>query len=303
MAASRETRASTDVAPDLDFDAIIIGAGMSGMYQLLPVARARHARCACSRPAPASAAPGTGTAIRAPASIPRATPTAIPSRRSCCEEWNWKEHFAGQPENAALSQSCRRQVRPAPRHRSSAAGSRRRTSTRRPDSWNVTLQDGSALPRRFLITAIGLLSAPTLPRIEGMDSFRGQSFHTARLAARAGRLRRQAGRRSSAPAPPACRPSRKIAKTRRPADGVPAHAELVRAAAQRHDLDEEMQPKSGRATTKSSGAASETFACFIHTPDPRATFEVSARGTRGVLRKALRRAAASASGWAISATC
>ena len=40
-------------------------------------------RCACSKPAPASAAPGTGTAIPAPASIPKAGPTAIPSRRNC----------------------------------------------------------------------------------------------------------------------------------------------------------------------------------------------------------------------------
>ena len=47
-------------------------------------------------------------------------------------------------------------------------------------SWQVTLDDGSEFRTRFLITAIGPLSTPTLPRIAGRDSFLGQSFHTAR---------------------------------------------------------------------------------------------------------------------------
>ncbi len=34
MIASPETQAPPDAAPALDYDAIIIGAGMSGMYQL-----------------------------------------------------------------------------------------------------------------------------------------------------------------------------------------------------------------------------------------------------------------------------
>ena len=33
---------------------------------------------------------------------------------------------------------------------------------------------------RFLITAVGNLSEPTLPRIEGIESFKGHSFHTSR---------------------------------------------------------------------------------------------------------------------------
>jgi cation diffusion facilitator CzcD-associated flavoprotein CzcO len=47
-------------------------------------------------------------------------------------------------------------------------------------SWTVTAQDGSMYRTRFMITAIGPLSAPIMPRIEGVDSFEGQSFHTAR---------------------------------------------------------------------------------------------------------------------------
>ncbi|MES6461716.1 cyclohexanone monooxygenase, partial [Cutibacterium acnes] len=47
-------------------------------------------------------------------------------------------------------------------------------------SWRITLESGAQQSCRFLITAIGPLSTPTLPRIEGRDDFRGQSFHTAR---------------------------------------------------------------------------------------------------------------------------
>src|SRR5262249_38171535 len=47
-------------------------------------------------------------------------------------------------------------------------------------SWDVRAEDGSRYRTRFLITAIGPLSAPTLPRIAGVETFRGQSFHTAR---------------------------------------------------------------------------------------------------------------------------
>src|SRR6185436_17878044 len=46
--------------------------------------------------------------------------------------------------------------------------------------WEVTLEDGSRHTARFLITAVGPLSAPTMPRVPGVETFQGQSFHTAR---------------------------------------------------------------------------------------------------------------------------
>ena len=45
-------------------------------------------------------------------------------------------------------------------------------------SWDVILEDGRHYGARFLITAIGVLSAPTMPRIAGVDTFKGQSCHT-----------------------------------------------------------------------------------------------------------------------------
>ena len=47
-------------------------------------------------------------------------------------------------------------------------------------SWRVTLDDGQSFTARFLVTAIGVLSAPTLPRIEGIEQFEGEAHHPAR---------------------------------------------------------------------------------------------------------------------------
>ena len=47
-------------------------------------------------------------------------------------------------------------------------------------TWTVTAEDGSAHTCRFLVTAVGPLSVPTMPRFEGIEDFRGEWFHTGR---------------------------------------------------------------------------------------------------------------------------
>jgi cation diffusion facilitator CzcD-associated flavoprotein CzcO len=45
--------------------------------------------------------------------------------------------------------------------------------------WRVTLKDGTTLSAAFFITATGQLSRPVTPRLEGLDTFAGQAFHSA----------------------------------------------------------------------------------------------------------------------------
>ena len=93
------------------------------------------------------------------------------------QEWDWSEHFAAQPEtlrylNHVVSKFELRQYM--------QFGCRVKSATFNEAlcRWYVRLEDGRELTAAILLTAVGMLSAPTLPRIAGVDSFKGQACHT-----------------------------------------------------------------------------------------------------------------------------
>lgn len=93
------------------------------------------------------------------------------------QEWEWSEHFAGQAEtlrylNYVVDKFDLRDHMQFDCHVKAA------TFDEHAACWQVELDDGRSYTTRFLLTAIGMLSAATLPRIEGIDSFEGQAFHT-----------------------------------------------------------------------------------------------------------------------------
>lgn len=93
------------------------------------------------------------------------------------QEWNWSEHFAAQPETLRYLNfvADKLDVRSHMQFncRVSAAAFDEDSN-----SWTLTLEDGRQLRCNMLLTAIGMLSAATLPNIEGVESFQGQAFHT-----------------------------------------------------------------------------------------------------------------------------
>lgn len=93
------------------------------------------------------------------------------------QEWNWTEHFAAQPETLAYLNHVvdKFDLR---HHMQFNCKVERATYDEPTRGWTVELDDGRSLTCRFLMTALGLLSAPTMPNIDGVDSFEGQSFHT-----------------------------------------------------------------------------------------------------------------------------
>lgn len=46
--------------------------------------------------------------------------------------------------------------------------------------WTVTFSNGNTIKSRVLISAIGALHIPNMPDFEGLDSFKGETFHSAR---------------------------------------------------------------------------------------------------------------------------
>lgn len=93
------------------------------------------------------------------------------------DEWHWKERFSAQPENLRYLQYV---VDKFDLRRHMVFGARVESMAwdEDEDRWHLRLQDGSTTIARFVVTSVGPLSAPTLPRYEGMDDFEGDAFHT-----------------------------------------------------------------------------------------------------------------------------
>jgi cation diffusion facilitator CzcD-associated flavoprotein CzcO len=255
----------------LDYDAIIVGAGMSGLYQLY---RLRELGLRVRVFEAGTNVGGTWYWNRYPGARfdSESYSYGYSFSKELLEEWEWSEHFAGQPETlryltyVADKFDLRRDIQL--QSRVVAAIYDQDTP-----SWTITLEDGNRFRARFLITAIGPLSTPTLPRIEGRDSFEGQSFHTARW-----------------PREPVDFAGKRVAVIGTGATGVQTiqtvagevgHLTVFQrtpnwcAPLHNGKIDEDAQKRIKAGYPEMFARCQETFACFIHTPDSRGAFEVS----------------------------
>src|SRR5262249_16099260 len=93
------------------------------------------------------------------------------------DEWEWSEHFAAQPETLRYLQRVAERF---DLRRDISFGVRVIRASWDDDTreWTVELDHGTFLQARFLVLAIGILSAPPLPDIAGLDEFGGSWFHT-----------------------------------------------------------------------------------------------------------------------------
>jgi cation diffusion facilitator CzcD-associated flavoprotein CzcO len=259
------------LATNLDYDVIIVGAGMSGMYQLY---RARELGLKARVFETGTDVGGTWYWNRYPGARfdSESYSYGYSFSKELLEEWEWSEHFAGQPETlrylnyVADKFDLRRDIK----FQSRVTAATYEEATR---SWTITIANESRFRTRFLITAIGPLSTPTLPRIEGRDSFAGQSFHTARWP-----------KEKVDPA------GKRVAVIGTGATGVQTiqtiasevgHLTVFQrtpnwcAPLHNGKIDATTQKQIKASYPKIFARCQETFACFIHTPDPRGAFEVS----------------------------
>ncbi|HKU98191.1 MAG TPA: NAD(P)/FAD-dependent oxidoreductase, partial [Vineibacter sp.] len=97
--------------------------------------------------------------------------------RELLDEWHWKEKFSGQPENLRYLNHVadKFDLRKYMQFNCRVDGARYDEAE---NLWHVRVSDGRDLTCRFLVLTLGLLSIPTLPRLEGLGSFKGQAFHT-----------------------------------------------------------------------------------------------------------------------------
>ena len=269
MVAANATRAGA--RPEPDYDAIVIGAGISGMYQLY---RLREFGFRVRVFEAGTGVGGTWYWNRYPGARfdSESYSYGYSFSKELLEEWNWSEHFSGQPETLRYLNyvADKFDLRTDIQFRSRVSQAHYREEGRR---WDVALEDGSRHSARFLITAIGPLSAPTMPRIEGVEAFRGQAYHTARW-----------------PHGPVGFEGKRVAVIGTGATGVQTIQEVAKTVGHltvfqrtpnwcaplhnsKIDAAEMAAIKAGYP--EMFKRCQETFACFLHTPDPRGTFEVS----------------------------
>ncbi|HYZ20675.1 MAG TPA: NAD(P)/FAD-dependent oxidoreductase [Rhodopila sp.] len=158
------------------FDAIVIGAGIAGLYQLY---RLRELGLSVRVFETGRGVGGTWYWNRYPGARfdSESYTYGYAFSEELLQEWNWTEHFSPQPETLRYLNHVadRFDLRRDIQFNSKVASARFDDGQRR---WEVMLENGDSFQARFLITAIGPLSAYTMPRIAGVEDFRGQSFHT-----------------------------------------------------------------------------------------------------------------------------
>ena len=257
---------------NLDFDAIVIGAGVAGLYQLY---RLRNLGMRVQLFEAGKGVGGSWYWNRYPGARfdSESYSYGYSFSQELLDEWDWSEHFASQPEILRYLQHVADKF---DLYKDIQFSSEVKSATYRDDtrSWEIQLQDGSKFKCRFLITGIGLLSQPTLPKIPGIDSFKGQSFHTSRWPHESVSY---SGKRVAVIGTGATgvQTIQEICKDvghltvfqRRPNWCAPLHNAKI-------EPDEMKEIRAGYEEIFET--CNQTAAGFLHTADSRSTFEVSA---------------------------
>jgi cation diffusion facilitator CzcD-associated flavoprotein CzcO len=172
------TKPATQKSSVEQFDAIVIGAGVTGLYQLI---RLRELGLSVRLYDDGSGVGGTWFWNRYPGCRfdSESETYGYSFSEELLQEWDWKEHFSGQPENerylnfVADKFDLRRDIQLNARLKSAVYD-------KDANRWNLLFEDGRRARAQFLVGAVGILSAHYLPEVPGLDTFKGTCFHTGR---------------------------------------------------------------------------------------------------------------------------
>ncbi|MFT5393406.1 MAG: cation diffusion facilitator CzcD-associated flavoprotein CzcO, partial [Gammaproteobacteria bacterium] len=178
MNVSQDAADVLPTAKGTDFDAIVIGAGISGMFMLY---RLRELGMTARVFEAGTDVGGTWYWNRYPGARfdSESWTYGYTFSKELMQEWDWKENFSPQPDTLEYLNyvADKFDLRSDIQFQSSVKSAHWDDAA---NLWAVTLEGGEQARSQFLFTAIGILSAPTLPAIPGRDSFRGPIYHPAR---------------------------------------------------------------------------------------------------------------------------
>ncbi|WP_227935371.1 flavin-containing monooxygenase [Alkalihalobacillus deserti] len=160
----------------MELDAVVIGAGFSGLYMLH---RLREAGLQTRVYEAADGVGGVWYWNRYPGA--RCDSESIYYNYTFSEElyneWSWSSRYPEQPEilqylNFVADKFDLR----------SGIQFKTRVTTARYDEdlnrWQIETDDGAVVSAKYFITGVGCLSAASIPKFKGLDSFKGEWFHT-----------------------------------------------------------------------------------------------------------------------------
>ncbi|HYZ23453.1 MAG TPA: NAD(P)/FAD-dependent oxidoreductase, partial [Rhodopila sp.] len=163
-----------------DFDAVVIGAGFSGMHMLksLRDKLGLHVKVYEA----GSTVGGTWYWNRYPGARCDSDSYiyCFTWDRQLLHEWEWSERYPEQPEilryleHVAKRHDLKRDIQFNTRVTSAEFDA----ST---GLWNVHTDQGDNVTARFLITAVGTLSDTNIPQFKGLERFKGKWYHTSRF--------------------------------------------------------------------------------------------------------------------------
>jgi cation diffusion facilitator CzcD-associated flavoprotein CzcO len=257
--------------PQTRYQVSIVGAGLSGMFQLH---RLRQLGVSVRVFEAGDGVGGTWYWNRYPGARfdSESWTYGFSFSNELLQEWDWSEHFSAQPETlrycnyVADKLDLRRDITFNSRALSAAYDENT-------NEWELAFADGRRVRSRFLITAIAPLSAPTMPAIPGVTDFRGEAYHT-----------------GTWPHAKVSFEGKRVAVIGTGATGVQAITEIAKTVghltvfqrtpnwcAPLHNsrIDAETQARIKASYPEIFARCRDSFGCFIHTADPRNALEVS----------------------------
>ena len=164
---------------EADFDAVVIGAGLSGLYQTY---RLREMGYRVRGVEGSDDIGGVWHSNRYPGARTDSESEVYGYfwNEQLMQEFNWSERFGGQPEvlryihRAAEIMDIRKDYL-------FNARVHRAVFDDESNLWTLEFQQAGVAPltARFVFSALGPLSAPQMPNVPGIHTFKGESYHTA----------------------------------------------------------------------------------------------------------------------------
>jgi len=271
MATTEQANPSTNGGGVAQYDAIVIGAGVSGLCLLY------HLRNLGMKVRIFEAGTGVGGTWywnRYPGCRfdSESYTYGYSFSNELLQEWNWREHFSAQPDTERYLNyvADKFNMRPHIQFNTRITAA---TFDNKENTWEVQTEQGGRARARYLITAVGILSSPYTPPFEGIDSFKGPKYHTGLWPKQDPDLK---GKRVAVigTGASAVQLIPEIAKIvghltvyqRRPNYCAPLRNSVI---------DDEMQKKIKASYPEIFRRVSETTAAFMHDFDPRSIWDVT----------------------------